>query len=38
MSELKLCPFHNCNTCGCYDAVDLADSTEMLKIANEALK
>lgn len=21
----KLCPFHNCDTCGCYDTLDMPD-------------
>lgn len=25
MSELKPCPFHDCNTCGCNDSVNIPD-------------
>ena len=27
MNDLKLCPFHNSNTCGCYDSVDVQDES-----------
>jgi hypothetical protein len=26
MSELIPCPFHNCDTCGCHDTVDIPDA------------
>lgn len=46
MSDLKSCPFHNCNTCGCNASVDIPDKDwnyrpiedklkEQLKAANE---
>ena len=36
--ELKLCPFHNCNTCGCYEDVDIPDKEWNKRPIEDALR
>lgn len=36
--ELKPCPFHNCNTCGCYYSVDIPEKDWQTRPIEDALR